>query len=461
MPGLQQKKNVARRHPGLAELADGRHADGPPLFSLKSSLVSPRFGIVKELSPVEADPTEPGRPFVIHAALANHRFLPDDQAGQFSASGKGFTVERASERALGEAVERYSASFWWPEEIRRARRTDLPGRTLDPRALVLYDPAQYHDLPYPPYRDDSMLGWVQAHSLTRGDSIWIPALSAFLTYPATEQELLWPATSNGLAAGPTLADAVLGAALEVIERDAVMIGWLNRVYRERWEASSHPSPEIRELVEAYRRRGVEVGLFRMPTDVEEVYVFLAIARQPHARPAAVVGLGADYDAATAAGKAIAEIAQVRPALRRKLRREETRQRLDELHRDPRLVTSLHDHDLLYAHEASLPKLDFLFSGSVSVSEWPEKGTASTIADLVTALGRCGHELIYCNLTVPDMERFNLFTARAIIPGFQPIDFGWKERRLGGPRIYELPVTLGLLRQPNTLETLNPDPHPIA
>ena len=60
-----------------------------------------------------------------------------------------------------------------------------------------------------------------------------------------------------------------------------------------------------------------------------------------------------------------------------------------------------------------------------------------------------------------MERFNLFTARAIIPGFQPIDFGWKERRLGGPRIYELPVTLGLLRQPNTLETLNPDPHPIA
>ena len=43
------------------------------------------------------------------------------------------------------------------------------------------------------------------------------------------QEFLVPITSNGLAAGPTLADAVLSAIYEVLERDAILIAWLNRL----------------------------------------------------------------------------------------------------------------------------------------------------------------------------------------------------------------------------------------
>ena len=400
-------------------------------------------------------------PYVVQASLGNHRYLSKEQADQFSCSGKGFTMERAVEGALGEAVERYAAGFWWPEEIRRAKRGDLEGRAIDPREFVLYDESQYGHVQYKPYADDSVLGWVQAWSLTHGDHVWVPALGVFMTYPCADDEFLWPATSNGLAAGPTLGRAVLSAALEVIERDAVMIGWLHRLCRDRWSPAAHPDPDTRQLIEAYRRRGVEVGLFRMPTDLDEVSVFLAIARDPAGRPSAVVGLGADFDPAIASAKAISEIAQVRPALRRKLRQPETQARLKELLDDPGRVRTLHDHDLLYADPASLDKLEFLFARPIDVAEWPPASPRRGLADLVTALHARGHELIYHDVTVPDVEKLGLFAARAIIPGFQPIDFGAGERRLGGRRLFELPMRLGLRRERATIATLNPDPHPIA
>jgi ribosomal protein S12 methylthiotransferase accessory factor len=71
------------------------------------------------------------------------------------------------------------------------------------------------------------------------------------------------------------------------------------------------------------------------------------------------------------------------------------------------------------------------------------------------------DLIYCNLTPPDIGALGLHTARVIVPDFQPIDFGWKERRLGGERLYEYPRRLGLAAQQRAYQNLNPHPHPLA
>jgi len=71
------------------------------------------------------------------------------------------------------------------------------------------------------------------------------------------------------------------------------------------------------------------------------------------------------------------------------------------------------------------------------------------------------DLIYVNLTPPELERRRLFAARVIIPGCQPIAFGAGERRFGGSRLYELPVKLNLAKRPLEVAELNPDPHPMA
>lgn len=86
-----------------------------------------------------------------------------------------------------------------------ARRGELDGASLDPNDLVLYAPEQYATLPYHPYDEQSVLGWVQARSLVRGGLVYVPAPAAFMGYqPLRVAEQLFPVTSNGLAAGANL-----------------------------------------------------------------------------------------------------------------------------------------------------------------------------------------------------------------------------------------------------------------
>ena len=158
---------------------------------------------------------------------------------------------------------------------------------------------------------------------------------------------------------------------------------------------------------------------------------------------------------------VSEVGQIRPALRQRLRTPKPHEQMLRLVDDPTLVKELDDHDLLYAHPKALSKLDFLWDTAVTQSSWSSQAKTHNLAWLAERLAARKHELIYYNLTPHDMKRLGLFTARAIIPGFQPIDFGYYELRQGGERLHRLPFDLGLRDSPAAPGTLNSDPHPIA
>jgi ribosomal protein S12 methylthiotransferase accessory factor len=460
-----EKKNGGRAHPTLAELTGSDRPAGD-LLAAAPALVSRRTGLVREFRPVAKDVGEPARPFLFSARLANHRFLGKDSDDQRICSGKGMSLEQAKAGALGEAVERYAAGCWDPSEVIYARRGQLDGEALDPRRLVLYRAEQIEGLPYVPYGEESVLGWVPARSLLTGRRVYVPALAVFLSYDIrSPHEYLFPVTSNGLASGPTLRDAVLAAACEVIERDAFLIAWLNRLPGQRLDPRSHPDPGVLELCEAHARRGVAMELYRLPTDHPcHVHMALGVQSREGEGPAVVVGLGADLDPLVAARKALLEVAQIRPALRRRLRQPDVRRRLAELVADPRLVASLQDHDLLYAAPESAGAFAFLHgspAAPLAAGPDPPVDPAGKLRALVDHFRIAGGELLYVNLTPADLEALGLHAARVIIPDFQPIDFGWKERRLGGERLYELPRRLGLAPARTTPEQLNPAPHPIS
>ncbi|NPC79761.1 YcaO-like family protein, partial [Pyxidicoccus fallax] len=440
-------------------------ADRADLAALIPRLVDARTGLVHSVEPFQKDATEPPRPFVLTARIANHRFVGKDAQVDLHCSGKGMTWEEARLSAVGEAVERYGGGCVSTLPEVRAARQALDGPSLDPRDLVLYRPEQYASLPYVPYDGNNVLRWVRARSLGTGDAVHVPTGAVFLNDPQAPGERLFPTTSNGLAAGPTLADAVLRAACEVLERDAVMITWLHRLPCHRVDPAHHPDPELVDWVRSYARRGVDLHLFRVPTD-QALHVFLAVGvqRDAGAGPAAVVGMGADLSAARAARGALLEVGQIRPALVRRLRRPESRQRLEELRAQPGAVAKLEDHDLLYALPERLAALDFLLRRPVEPFSWDAPaavGAVDSLRLLTDRLRATGSDLLYCDLTPPDLRALGLHVVRAVLPGLQPIDFGHRERRLGGERLYQLPVKLGLAPARVGPEALNPDPHPIA
>jgi ribosomal protein S12 methylthiotransferase accessory factor len=449
--------------PSLDELASSTRLEICDVLEARSALVSRRCGIVAALDVIPKDADEPAIPYLAKARLARHPGLSETMG--HICSGRGTTLAEARRVALGEAVERYSSACSWGTMVRWARRDQLDGASVDPRELVLYRPEQYETLPYAPYQDATAIGWVATRSLVSGERLFAPALAVGVRYaPATRQEWICPVTSNGLAAGQTLAHAILAAALEVIERDAFLITWLDRLACQRIDPSSHPYPEITDLCEAYRRRGVEVQLHRLATD-HPGQVFLALGVQHQGEgPAAAVGLGAGLNPASAARKAILEMSQVRAALRISMRARSSRVRIEQLVADPRLVATPEDHALLYTHPRNLGAFAFLQDGSFVDVDWAATAptdAAAGLQQLAEHFRDQSWDLLYRNLSPPDMAELRLHTARVLIPGFQPLHFGWNEPRLGGQRLYEFPHRLGLTPGPVAPGQLNTDPHPLA
>ena len=410
------------------------------------------------------DPTEPHQPTVWRARLANHTFASEPDDSHRLCSGKGFDIESAWRSCLGEAVERYCAGRWAADELTAACRGQLAGTSVDPRDLVLYRTEQYSRLPYAPYKDDTELTWIEGWSLVRDEPVWVPAIAALMEFTVrSDQEFLFPITSNGLAAGPTLRDAIVAAIYEVLERDAFLTAWCNRLPGRVLDAGAHPSSDVRDLWSAYRRRGVRLEMFSLPTD-HPVSVVLGIAFQEagFGGPAATVGLGAHLDIAAAARRAVLEVAQVRPSFRERSRGRD-RERVAELVEDPSRVTTMEDHSLLYADPSMLHAFDFLVGDRASWDEPPDAREldGAELDRLVDHFASVGQDVVYVNLTSPDIEPLGMHAARAVLPGFQPIWFGANEPRLGGSRLFELPYGLGLRDAPAGPTTLNPLPHPLA
>jgi ribosomal protein S12 methylthiotransferase accessory factor len=455
------KKKPARTQPALDELI--AHAPPPTdLTLIADRLVDARTGIVSQFGAVPRDPSEVPIPYVWRARLANHKFLSEHDEERATCSGKGMTRSRAWASCLGEAVERYSGATWRLDELVIAARRGLDGRSLDPRDLVLYADDQYASLAYARYHDDAELAWVRARSLVVGDEVWVPAVAVLMDYPVqSPDEYLFPITSNGLAAGPTPHESVLNALTEVLERDATLITWLNRLPGHPHDAGQHPDEDVRHLARLYRRRGIELSLIEVPTD-HPVSVFLGIALMTGDGdgPSAAVGLGADLDPIAAARKAALEVGQVRPSIRRRARMVSP-ERVDELAADPLQVTSLEDHALLYAHPSTAGEFRFLFGDARPWEPRPRTDPADALRLIVEHFGAVGQDALYVDLTPPDMASLGVYTARVVVPGFQPIWFGRGERRLGGRRLFEFPFDRGL--RPTTTERsdLNPMPHPIA
>jgi ribosomal protein S12 methylthiotransferase accessory factor len=459
-PACSKKK--PRHHPFGDELLETSSRVGTPLEELAGVLVSDHSGIVTHFGPASRDATEPPRPLVWRARISNHLFFSKVEPSHHACSGKGMTRAAAWRSCLGEAVERYSAGVWRPDEVVLSRRSDLDGRSLDPRELVLFRPEQYADLQYAQYTDETEMRWIRGRSLVHEDEVWLPAIAVFMEYEVhSQEEFLVPITSNGLAAGPTLADAVLSAIYEVVERDAVLIAWHNQLPGRRYDAATHPDADVRQLAKLYARRGVELALFELPAD-HPIAVFVAIAfqRGGFGGPYATVGMGANVDPNAAARSAALEVGQVRPTFRERARTLDAA-RIAELRTNPSGVKSLEDHALLYADPLMADAFAFLEGER---GQW-RPSAPSTTADALRAVldhfRAASQDVLYVNLTPRDLEPLGLFTVRAILPGFQPIWFGHGERRLGGPRLYELPFRLGLRDQPATFESLNPLPHPIA
>jgi ribosomal protein S12 methylthiotransferase accessory factor len=425
-------------------------------------LVSPRVGLVKTLAPQTRGAEEPLPPYLYTATLASFDFRNADKSERVAA-GKGRTESEAIASAIGEAVERYCAYHWDPRKTFVAKWSQVEREAVSPAECVLYSERQYDspDWPYRRFSPDEEVTWLPSVELPEERNVAAPASLIYLVYPVPRPEDFFaPATSNGLAAGANLAGAILGGLHELVERDALLVTWMNRL----------PAIEIEFVVggvagsirDHYARFGVEVRAFLMRTDLPLSVVMAVAFDSDLRRPATLIGMGCHLAPGVALDKALFELCQARPSEAKRYADDPPGERL----RRYEDVRTLEDHSAFLSLPEQRREFEFLWrSGErARVADLPDPSTGCVDLDLakcIAALVERGHRVVYTDLTTLDVAPYGIRVARTLATGLQPIHFGHGQERFGGSRLFELPQRLGFAAAPGTEADLNPCPHPLA
>jgi ribosomal protein S12 methylthiotransferase accessory factor len=371
------------------------------------------------------------------------------------------TYEEALCAALGEAVERYAASCVPETQLVLASAEDLDGGAIAPGRFALFRDDQYDDpsFPFQRFTETTPVRWVEAASLT-GAPCWVPAQLVYLSdREFADEPRIALTTSNGLACGATFEEAALAALLELLERDAFMIAWQNRLELPRLELEGDRELE-RFLAEAVAPAGVRFDLVDL-SRLHAVPTALALLwGGEHDLVALAVGAAAARTARQAAEKALCEAFATR-AWARSLRLTRPER---EFRRDFADIVTFEDHVHLYALHEHAARARFLAASPacVRVTEVPPLEGA-TVEECLTAVARrladAEAEGYLVDVTPPDVAAAGLRTVRAIAPELCSLDVAHTARCLGGSRLYEAAWKLGLRDSPLAPGEVNPLPHP--
>lgn len=181
------------------------------------------------------------------------------------AQGKGLDRCSAMASAVMESVESYHAEqiilptrFCSYDELRASEPV------VDVTRLPLCGPT--------PVRGSRPLLWIGGVEMRTKQPMWVPyeMVSTNYTIAARAVGAVFQATSNGLASGNHVLEAVSHGICEVVERDATAL-WSACSAAEQAETrvdlSSVDDPDCLEVIAKYERAGVEVGIWDLTSDI--------------------------------------------------------------------------------------------------------------------------------------------------------------------------------------------------
>jgi ribosomal protein S12 methylthiotransferase accessory factor len=250
--------------------------------------VDDRVGIVTGVGERESFPA----PYYL-SVLCDTSAFSDAEAPRHAA-GVADDWDRAYVKALGEALERYSAGVYREAEFESAP-PDGVENPVEPSAFVRPDG-------YPDLGDDEAIPWVPGEHLASGDRAHLPA--EFTVFPPPDERFK-PSITTGLGLGNSTVEALLSGLYEVVERDATMLAWYStfeplglRVESDRFD----------RLARRARSEDLSVTPLLVTQDVDVPVVAVAVHRDGD-WPRFAAGSAAALDADAAAASALAEALQ--------------------------------------------------------------------------------------------------------------------------------------------------------
>lgn len=318
--------------------------------------------------------------------------------------GKGLTLESAMVSALMEAVEGFhgeSANLPVVTQSLSAFRDGKSGAAFE---VVDTDLLQQPEGNL--FTPEFVLPWTVGTNVITGREVWLPHELVHTDYrvPFPTGWGCFTPSSNGLASGNVLSEAVIHALCEIIERDCIW-RWDNASNiersRRRIDLASIVDEKLVALLTKLRDADLLFGIWDITSDLNiPAYMSWIVERASGTRGA--MGSGCDVRPETALARAITEAAQCRLTIISGAR--------DDLTEDAYFAVS--DESESY-WKAALTKESMQRSMGRSCAPW-SGSSASLVDHLLEAIARSGYnEVVVVDLT---NSQFNIPVVRIVIPG---------------------------------------------
>ena len=420
--------------------------------------VSSITGIVTRVVRSTHMPDETSLPGVA-CQLASARRTLGTETVEFG-SGASTDHDRARAAAIGEALERYSGALLPYERLLRSSARSLGSLAIPPAHLSLFHPLQlaHPSFPFVEFTDDTETLFAEGISLNDGTSAYAPAELVYLRPPPLPTPPIGYSTSSGLACGATSCEATLGALLELIERDAVMLAWNCRLSLPLLDWSG--SANARTLDDRFfRPTGLRFAVLDGSGFLGVPVAISVLHGHPGSGAALAVGAACAAVPLDTWAKALSECFGVYRWLGRAVTDPSKPRPASALD-----VQTFDDHMLFYASEETAERAAFLDASSDrrAIDDVPVLPGATPRQQLDGLLERLAHQGISAyafDVTSPDVRSLGLWVVRVLAPGLCPLDVSHTARFLGGSRLYSAAADAGLLDRRLALTDINTDPHP--
>jgi len=374
--------------------------------------------------------------------------------------GASFDKNKAIIKAVGEAIERYCLGYYKENELILASYKELKSRSIPLNEVVSFSDSQLSRREFSDARwnEEDKFFWIEGYSIFERKKVFIPAQLVFVPYNFRKEKIIRLPISTGGAAGISLNEALLRGILEVIERDAFMIHYLSSSFGELIDICGVSLLEdIKKYFEKYR---LELYLINLPTDIE-VYNFLAlIIDKTGVGPAVSAGLKSGLDPLKVAMGAIEECWHSRPWIRDELNKLPN---MEKILSEGKKLTEIKKRGLFWSSIKMVKyikpwitnKRRIKFSDLKSLSSDRTKTDLSYILDI---LKKTKHKVYYADVTRPEVAKYGFKVLKVVIPSLHPLYLDEPYPYLGGKRIYEVPLKIGLKEKVLTEKELNKIPH---
>jgi ribosomal protein S12 methylthiotransferase accessory factor len=296
-------QNLDYPEPGVKRFLRGTHRTTQPAETLERlQRIAPEMGISRIANITGLD--EIGIP-VAAAIRPNSRNISVSQ-------GKGLDLVAAKVSALMESIESFHAeSITQPLLLASYRELTSTGHVARVERLPGTIGGKFHS--------DLRMLWIGSRNLLDDDSVWVPfeCVDADYTLPFPPGSGCFQASSNGLAGGNHVLEAISHAICELVERDAYALWWArdeaDRASRM-LDLSTVDDPDCQAVLDRYKRAGVAVAAWDMTTDIAIPSFLCVISTRCHGDAAHLVaadGMGCHPSRSVALLRAMTEAAQCR------------------------------------------------------------------------------------------------------------------------------------------------------